>query len=77
MTVKELKDKLANLPEDMELVTYHHDMEKDGIMPANFICEQATFRKAVRDTYDDFDGNAYSYEIYVEDENGDIKAILM
>ena len=50
MTVKELKDKLNNLPDDMEIVSYHHDMERTGIMPANFLCEPATFRKTRRET---------------------------
>lgn len=75
MTVGELKERLKNIPDDLEIISYQDTMEKHGIMKIyGIIGKVKKYRKERKETWDRFDGESYSYEVYVEDENGDIEA---
>ena len=68
-TVKELKELLKDLPDDMLLVIYRQGMEKCGYMN-NLFGEVQKMTKQTKCTYDRFDYTEYVYEDYVRDANG-------
>ena len=71
MKVKDLKEKLAELPDDLELVSYQHGMEQSGILPLRLypkVIKVKTEKCAARDA---FDGTDYTYERFTKDPNGD------
>lgn len=68
-TVGELKEFIKNLPNDMLLVNYQRDMEKRGYRN-EISCMVDNMKKEKRQTWDSFDYTPYSYEIFVESENG-------
>ena len=68
-TVKELRDYLANLPDDMIIVHFIEDMERSGYMP-NIYPRVANMSPIKEQTYDSFDGTAYDYTHYIYDEEG-------
>ena len=71
MTVGELKEKLKDVPDDLLIVEYHHDMEKEGIMEACPICEIMRAKERKMQTYDSFDYTDYTYTVYERDTEGD------
>lgn len=68
-TVKELRDYLANLPDDMIIVHFIEDMERSGYVP-NIYPHVANMSPIKKQTYDSFDGTAYDYTHYIYDEKG-------
>ena len=77
MTVEELILELLNLPLDAELVSFQSNMEQEGIMKKDFYPKLKKFRKEIKNTRDKFDGIMYSYDIYVEDQNGEHEFIQL
>lgn len=77
MTVEELILELLNLPLDAELVSFQSNMEQEGIMKKDFYPKLKKFRKEIKNTRDKFDGTMYSYDIYVEDQNGEHEFIQL
>lgn len=71
MTVQELILELLNLPLDDEIVSFQSNMEQEGIMKKDFYPKLKKFRKEIKNTQDKFDGTMYSYDVYVEDQNGE------
>lgn len=68
-TVKELRDYLANLPDDMIIVHFIEDMERSGYVP-NVYPRVANMSPTKEQTYDLFDGTAYDYTHYIYDKKG-------
>lgn len=77
MKVKELIEKLLNMPQDAELVAFQHDIEKSGIMPVFYNPKLRKYTKKSKLTGDRFDYGKYSYDTYVRDKNGEIEAVEM
>lgn len=77
MKVKELIEKLSTMPPEVELVSYQSDMEKSGIRPIFYNPTLEKYKIKRKSTYDRFDYTDYTYEVYVEDENGEIIAVRM
>lgn len=75
MTIGELKEKLKNIPDDLEVVAYQSDMERYGIMSAYISPEIKKYNATTRNGYDSFDGCSYTYEVFEENENGSVKAV--
>ena len=68
-TVKEMKDFLKDLPDDMKLVCYRSDMERNGYMEnvSVMIRKMASVEKH---TWDRFDGGDYTYTAYENSSDG-------
>ena len=68
-TIGDLKEFIKNLPDDTLVVKYQRDMEKSGYQN-NLFCNVATMKKETKSTFDRFDYIPYSYEVFVESEDG-------
>ena len=68
-TVKEMKDFLKDLPDDMKLVCYRSDMEKNGYME-NVSARIRKMAPVEKHTWDRFDGGNYTYTAYEPNESG-------
>lgn len=68
-TIKDLKDFIKDLPNDMEIVGYRENMETHGYQAGCYIKTQP-MRKVEAQTYDRFDYTPYSYEVYVYNADG-------
>lgn len=68
-TVKELKEFLNTLDENMTIVCYRNGMEKQGYLP-ELVLSVDKMSAVEQDTYDRFDGTFYTYEAFVRDVNG-------
>ena len=71
MTVGELKEKLKDVPDDLLVVEFHNNMEKQGIMKAFPSCEIMRVKERKIHTYDRFDYTDYTYTVYERDNKGD------
>lgn len=71
-TVKELKDFIKDLPDDMLLAHYKDTMETSGYF-VGLSCDVVNMKEETRYTWDRFDGTDYSYEVLLTsiDESGD------
>lgn len=68
-TVKELKEMIKDLPDDMKIVQYQEGMERQGYLEG--ACIKVEKRTPVEvETYDRFDYTEYSYRRYEFDANG-------
>lgn len=74
-TVGELKEFIKNLPDDTLVVNYQEDMEKSGYQN-NVFCNITNMKKETKTTWDSFDYIPYSYEIFVESEEGVLCLII-
>ena len=78
MTVKELKELLANVDDELEIVGYENGMEQSGLMPVSGYGMRVMTGKIVKkETWDRLDGTDYTYEAFEEDENGDTKVFRL
>ena len=68
-TVRELKEFIKNLPDDMPLVNYQSNMERSGYQN-NVFCSVVNMKKETRETWDRFDGISYTYEAMVNSADG-------
>ena len=68
-TVKELKEMIKDLPDDMKIVQYQEGMEKRGFLEGAFIKVEKRIPVEV-ETYDRFDYTKYSYKRYEFDVDG-------
>ena len=68
-TVKELKEFIKDLPDDMPLASYENNIERSGYFN-KVLCEIAKMKKTINHDYDVFDGTYYNYEVLYKDENG-------
>ena len=62
-TVKELKEFLNDLPDNMPIVHYENGMEKRGYLSGVYISTK-NMQIVKKDTYDAFDYTPYSYKAY-------------
>ena len=63
--VGQLKEYIANLPDDMPIVLYRRDMEKSGYMEGVWV-ENQSMKQETDTAFDVFDHTPYRYEVYVE-----------
>lgn len=68
-TIGDLKKFIKNLPDDTLVVKYQRDMEKSGYQN-NVFCNITNMKKETKRTWDSFDYISYSYEVFVESEDG-------
>jgi hypothetical protein len=68
-TVGELKEFIKDLPDNMMLLNFQSDMEKNGYVNRLF-CSVAYMKKETRQSWDRFDGTPYSYEVFIKSEYG-------
>ena len=77
MTVGELKAKLKDVPDDLLVVSLEHDMERSGIMKSYPACKILKCKEVERKTWDRFDGDDYTYKVFVEDKDGTIEVFWL
>ena len=78
MKVKELKELLANVDDELEIVGYENGMEQSGLMFISKYGMKVISGKMVKKaTWDRFDGTDYTYEAFEEDESGDTKVFRL
>ena len=71
MTVKELKELLANVDDSLEVMGYQSGMEQSGIMPVSKAAMGTVQGEMVtRHTWDRFDGTDYDYTVFEEKKGG-------
>ena len=74
MKGKELKQLLENVDDEFELVGYQHGMEKSGILPiSKYYMKTLQGERVERHTWDRFDGTDYTYEVFEEKKDGQMK----
>lgn len=81
MTAKEylevIQKAIAEYGEDIELVSYHSDMERQGYMLHKSAPRVEKMVSMERRTYDRFDGGEYPYTVYVASESKEAKPYLV
>ena len=78
MKVKELKELLANVDDELEIVGYENGMEQSGLMPVGkWGMKVISVKMVKKETWDRFDGTDYTYETFKEDRNGNMKAFRL
>lgn len=80
MKVKELKELLANVDDELEIVGYKNwSMERSGLMPVGkWDMKVISVKMVKKKTWDRFEtGTDYTYEAFEEDENGDMKVFRL
>lgn len=78
MKVKELKELLANVDDDLEIVGYQYGMEKTGLLPVSpYSMKVLTGEIVKKSTYDAFDYTDYTYEAFQENKNGNVKVFKL
>lgn len=78
MKVKELKELLANVDDELEIVGYENRMEQSGLMPVGkWGMKVISVKMVKKETWDRLDGTDYTYETFEEDGNGDMKAFRL
>ena len=78
MKVKELKELLANVDDELEVVGYEHGMEQTGLLPVSkFGMRVLTGKMVKKQTWDRFDHTDYSYEVFEENKNGNMKVFRL
>ena len=66
-TVGELREMIAELPNDMKIIHFESTMEKHGCFP-NVTARVEKRSPIEKQTWDRFDGTDYTYESYERDE---------
>lgn len=65
MKVKELKELLANVDDELEIVGYENGMEQTGLLPVSkYGMKVITGKTVKKETWDRFDGIDYTYEAF-------------
>ena len=78
MTVKELKELLANVDDELEIVGYVNGMEQNGLLPVSGYGMRVMTGKIVKkETWDRLDGTDYTYEAFEENKDGDTKVFRL
>ena len=78
MKVKELKELLANVDDDLEIVGDQNGMEKSGLLPVSpYSMKVLTGEKVKKSTYDRFDYTDYTYEVFQENKNGNMRVFKL
>lgn len=75
MKVKELKELLKNVDDDLEIVGYQKGMEQTGLLPvSSYSMKVLTGEMVKKSTYDRFD---YTYEVFQENKCGNMKVFKL
>ena len=78
MKVKELKELLANVDDDLEIVVDQNGMEKSGLLPVSpYSMKVLTGEMVKKSTYDRFDYTDYTYEVFQENKNGNVRVFKL
>lgn len=78
MKVKELKELLANVDDELEVVGYEEGMEQTGLLPVGkWGMKVITGKTVKKETWDRFDGTDYTYEVFEENKDGDTKVFRL
>lgn len=78
MKVKELKELLANVDDDLEIVGYQNGMEQTGLLPVSrYSMQVLTGEMVKKSTYDAFDYTDYTYEVFQENKNGNLSVFKL
>lgn len=78
MKVKELKELLANVDDDLEIVGYQNGMEQTGLLPISpYSMKVLTGEMVKKSTYDVFDYTDYTYEVFEENKNGTVRVFKL
>lgn len=78
MKVKELKELLANVDDDLEIVGYQNGMEQTGLLPISpYSMKVLNGEMVKKETWDRFDGTDYTYEVFQENKNGNVKVFKL
>lgn len=78
MKVKELKELLANVDDDLEIVGYQNGMEQTGLLPVSrYSMKVLTGEMVKKETWDRFDGTDYTYEVFQENKSGNVKVFKL
>lgn len=78
MKVKELKELLANVDDDLEIVGYQNGMEQTGLLPVSpYSMRVLTGEIVKKSTYDRFDYTDYTYEVFQENKSGNVKVFQL
>ena len=78
MKVKELKELLENVDDELDIVGYQSGMEQSGLLPVSKWCMHVISGEMVeRSTWDRFDGTDYKYEVFEEKETGTMKVFQL
>ena len=78
MKVKELKELLANVDDDLEIVGYQNGMEQTGLLPISpYSMKVLNGEMVKKETWDRFDGTDYSYEVFQENKNGNMRVFKL
>ena len=74
MKVKELKQLLENVDDELDIVGLQHGLEKSGLLPVStYGMGTVTGEIVSRQTRDAFDGTEYSYDVFVAKKDGNTK----
>lgn len=78
MKVKELKELLANVDDDLEIVGYQNGMEQTGLLPVSpYSMKVLTGEMVKKSTYDAFDYTDYTYEVFEENKCGTVRVFKL
>lgn len=78
MKVKELKQLLENVDDELEIVGYQNGMEQSGLLPiSKYGMKPLQGEMVKRETWDRFDGTDYSYEVFEEKKDGQMKVFRL
>ena len=78
MNVIELKELLANVDDELEIVGYVNGMEQTGLLPVSgYGMRVMTGKMVKKETWDRLDGTDYTYEAFEENKDGDMKVFRL
>ena len=78
MNVIELKELLANVDDELEIVGYVNGLEQSGLLPVSGYGMRVMTGKIVKkETWDRRDGTDYTYEAFEENKDGDTKVFRL
>lgn len=78
MTVKELKKLLEDVDDELELVGYQNGMEQSGLLPiSTYGMKTLQGERVERHTWDRFDGTDYTYEVFEEKKDCQMKVFRL
>ena len=78
MKVKDLKKRLENVDDDLDIVGYQHGLEQSGLLPVIAGSIRVVAGEMVeRVTWDCFDGTDYTYKVFKEKKGGSIKVFQL
>lgn len=77
MKVKELKQLLETVDDELEIVGYQHGMEQSGLLPVSKCMRVISGEMVERQTWDRFDGIDYKYKVFEEKKTGTMKVFQL